>query len=131
MRILVADDDGVAVQTLSALLKAGGYDVTVATDAMQTVMAAMRNPPDAILLDIAMPGGGGEQVLQRLKTSNRTNMIPVVVVTGLKDPSLPARARALGAMDVLSKPVDAQRLTQALDRALGRTPPKETPKRHH
>jgi CheY-like chemotaxis protein len=126
MKILIADDDGVAVQTLSALLKAGGYDVSVASDAMQTVMAAMRDPPDAILLDIAMPGGGGEQVLQRLKTSNKTNMVPVIVVTGVKDPGLPARVRALGASDVLKKPVDAQRLTQALDRALG-TPPKETP----
>lgn len=118
MKILIADDDLVAVQTLSAMLKAGGYDVSVAHDAMQAIMRAVRDQPDAVLLDIAMPGGGGEQVLRRLRASSKTHTIPVVVVTGLTDPDLPNRARALGATEVLAKPVDPLQLAAALTRAL-------------
>jgi DNA-binding response OmpR family regulator len=123
MHILIADDDHVAVQTLAALLTAGGHDVTVARDAMQAIRSAITTPPDAVLLDIGMPGGGGEMVLRRLKASSKTDMVPVIVVTGLKDPALPGRARGLGARDVLAKPVDAQQLKQALDRVLGGTSP--------
>jgi CheY-like chemotaxis protein len=123
MKVLVADDDRVAVQTLSALLKGAGYNVSVAYDAMQAVMMAVREQPDAVLLDIGMPGGGGEQVLQRLTASSKTNTIPVVVVTGLHDPALPARARALGAREVLPKPVDAELLTRSLRQLLGPSAP--------
>src|SRR2546422_8557667 len=59
MHVLIADDDHVTVQLLSSVLKASGFELTIARDAMQAVMMAMRNPPDAVILDIGMPGGSG------------------------------------------------------------------------
>jgi len=118
LRILVANDDQVAVQTVSSILKAAGYVVTVAQDAMQAIMRAMKEAPDGIVLDIGMPGGGGERVLERLRASTKTSMIPVVVVTALTN--VQDRARALGAADVIAKPVTAERLLGALDLALKR-----------
>jgi CheY-like chemotaxis protein len=125
-QILIADDDPVTVQMLSGLLEGGGFEVEVAFDAMQAVMKAMRKPPDAVILDIGMPGGGGFQVLQRLKALTKTKAVPVIVVTALDDPALPARVRALGANEFLKKPVSADQLRDALDRTL--SAPDEQPR---
>jgi CheY-like chemotaxis protein len=121
-QILIADDDPVTVQMLSGLLEGSGFEVEVAFDAMQAVMKAMRKPPDAVILDIGMPGGGGFQVLQRLKAITKMKAIPVIVVTALDDPALPARVRALGANEFLKKPVSADQLRDALDRVLNAPP---------
>jgi two-component system cell cycle response regulator len=124
--ILVADDDPVTVQMLSGVLKGGGFDVSVAVDAMQAVMMAIRTPPDAVLLDIGMPGGTGFQVLERLKATSKTSAVPVIVVTALTDPALQARVRGLGARDFFTKPIAPDRLLQALQRVL-EPPADETP----
>jgi CheY-like chemotaxis protein len=123
MLVLIADDDQVTVQLLSSVLKANGYDVRAAYDSLQAVTLAMREPPDAIILDIAMPAGGGWSVLQRLKTSSKTRAIPVVVLTALTDPSLPEHAKRLGADAFLTKPVDPGQLRTALARFADRPPP--------
>lgn len=127
MLVLIADDDQVTVQLVSSLLKANGYEVRAAYDSMQAVMLAMRDPPDAIILDIAMPAGGGWSVLQRLKASSKTMGIPVVVLTALTDPTLPEQARALGADAFLGKPVAPNQLRGTLDRLLHPPPPPGTP----
>lgn len=121
-QILIADDDHVTVQMLSGLLEGSGFEVAVAFDAMQAVMTAMRHPPDAVILDIGMPGGGGFQVLERLKAFAKTKAVPVIVVTALDDPALPARVRALGANEFLRKPVAAEQLRDAIDRQLNAAP---------
>lgn len=123
MLVLIADDDQVTVQLLSSLLKANGYDVRAAYDSMQAVMLAMRDSPAAIILDIAMPAGGGWSVLQRLKASSKTRGIPVVVLTALSDPTLPEKAKALGADAFLAKPVAPNELRSTLDRFLNPPPP--------
>jgi CheY-like chemotaxis protein len=123
MLVLIADDDRVTVQLLSSVLKVNGYDVRAAYDSLQAVSLAMREPPDAIILDIAMPAGGGWSVLQRLKASSKTRAIPVVVLTALTDPSLPEHAKRLGADAFLTKPVDPGQLRTALDRFADRPPP--------
>jgi len=118
--VLIADDDLVHTTMLSGLLKAGGFEVSVAADAMQAIMLAVRKPPDAILLDIGMPGGGGFQVLERLKASTNPKLskVPVIVLTGLTDPLLAGRVLAIGASEFLSKSVSPEKLRETLDRLL-------------
>ena len=127
MLVLIADDDPVTVQMVSGVLKGNGYDVRAAVDGMQAVMLAMREPPDAIILDIAMPAGGGWSVLQRLKSSARTKAVPVVVLTALTDPTLAAKTQALGGDAFLTKPVAPQDLRSTLDRLLKPPPPAGAP----
>jgi DNA-binding response OmpR family regulator len=100
------------------VLTGSGFDVAVAVDAMQAVMMAMRNPPDAVILDIGMPAGGGFQVLDRLNAAARTRTVPVIVITALTDPALQARVRALGAKEFFSKPVAPEQIRQAVERLL-------------
>jgi len=118
--VLIADDDLVHTTMLSGLLKAGGFEVSVAADAMQAIMLAVRKPPDAIILDIGMPGGGGFQVLERLKASTNPKLskVPVIVLTGLTDPLLAGRVLAIGASEFLSKSVSPEKLRETLDRLL-------------
>lgn len=121
MRILVADDDRVIAQLICAVLQKAGHQPVPAHDAMQAFMFAMRSPaPQLVVLDVNMPGGTGVEALRKLKQSARTCGIPVIVVSGVEDPTMPQRMRELGALDVLPKPVDPAALLEAVDRALGR-----------
>jgi CheY-like chemotaxis protein len=118
MKILIADDDTVLVTMLSAGLRTRGHTVVVARDAMQAVMFAIQSQPDAILLDINMPGGTGLNVLRRLKASSKTESIPVLVLSGSSDPALPDTVQQLGAAAFMSKPVDPAALVEELTRTV-------------
>ena len=116
--ILIADDSRVQVLIFSTYLTAKGFTVAVAADALQAWMSALRNVPDAIVLDINMPAGSGIDVLRKLRMSTKTQQIPVVVVTGASDPDMERIARELGAVEFLHKPVDPGELHAILARLL-------------
>jgi DNA-binding response OmpR family regulator len=113
-KILVAEDDPVMASTLSGALKSRGYGVVLARDAMQAVMFAVQQQPNAILLDVNMPAGTGLGALARLQASARTSSIPVLVVSGSTDLTLPATVRAEGAKGFFKKPVDLDALCARL-----------------
>lgn len=118
MTILIADDDPVLVHVLTTRLKKLGYRVVVAFDAMQAIMIALRTPPNAIILDISMPGGTGLQVLRQLKNSTKTNRIPIIVVTGSVEPGMAETVKKLGADEFLTKPPNFDQLDSILSRRL-------------
>ncbi|HSU94837.1 MAG TPA: response regulator [Gemmatimonadaceae bacterium] len=117
-RILVAEDDPVMAATLSGALESRGYGVIIARDAMQAVMFAVQQQPKAILLDVNMPAGTGLGALKRLQASTRTSSIPVLVVSGSTDLTLPATVRAEGAKGFFKKPVDLDALCARLEELL-------------
>ena len=118
-KVLIADDSRFQRQTLASFLLPKKLEIIFAVDALQTWMMALRSSPDLILLDINMPGGTGIEVLKRLRVSNKTQQIPVIVVSGDEHPTTEALARELGALDFLHKPVDQQKLVDAVDRVFG------------
>lgn len=124
--ILVADDDRVVVELLSLGLAARGFKVTAAADGMQVIMAARRTPPEAILLDVMMPGGTGFDVLKRLRANAATARIPVVAMSATTDPALTQKVQELGADAFLLKPVRldevAATLRQVLEKAAAAAP---------
>ena len=117
-RILIAEDDPVMASTLTGALKSRGYGVVLARDAMQAVMFAVQQQPNAILLDVNMPAGTGLGALTRLQASARTSSIPVLVVSGSTDLTLPATVRAEGAKGFFKKPVDLDALCARLEELL-------------
>ena len=118
-RVLIADDDRTLTHLLSARLQALGWTVDIALDAMQAVMFTRQHGPDIIVLDIAMPGGTGRQALHSLKASSKLRAIPVVVLSGSIDPDEEAKIVALGAVEFLRKPIDADALDARLRAVLG------------
>jgi two-component system cell cycle response regulator len=117
-KILIADDSRVQIHIFSAFLAAKGFTVTIAVDALQAWMSALREMPDAIVLDVNMPAGSGVEVLRKLRMSIKTQHIPEVVVTGASDPETERKARELGAAEFLHKPVDPGQLHAILARLL-------------
>lgn len=115
MKVLVADDDPVVIKLLSTGLRKRGFDVEIATDAVQVGMIAMRTTPDAIVLDINMPGGTGLAALRRLKMSTKTSMIPVIAITGSADEDTQEEVIGLGAITCLEKPVEVGDLAERIE----------------
>lgn len=121
--VLLADDDKSLGLIVSAALKHRGWQVEIARDSMQAFMLALRNQPNAIVLDLRMPGGDGLDVLRRLASSHRTQQIPVVVVSGSTSARDRVDAMELGAAAFLSKPVNPDQLDEALRLATASEPP--------
>ena len=82
-RILVIDDDRTVLTYLKAVLCREGYRVFTALDALRGPMVARQTQPDLVVLDLAMPGGGGTALLERLRLMQGMMQVPVVVYSGL------------------------------------------------
>jgi len=82
-RILVIDDDRTVLTYLKAVLGREGYRVYTALDAVQAPMVAREARPHLVVLDLAMPGGGGTAVFNRLRRLHGTMQVPIVVYSGL------------------------------------------------
>ena len=119
--ILIVDDNADTRLVLSARLKAHQYHTVFAADALQAMSVALRERPDAILLDLGLPGGNGLMVLERFKANIALGDIPVIIVTA--DDPLTAEARAIeaGAVAFLQKPVEHDKLIATVQHALGIT----------
>ncbi|MBY3135903.1 MULTISPECIES: PleD family two-component system response regulator [Rhizobium] len=105
-RILVVDDIPANVKLLEARLLAEYFDVMTAADGYTALAICERNQVDLILLDIMMPGIDGFEVCERLKASQKTAHIPIVMVTALDQPTDRVRGLKAGADDFLTKPVN-------------------------
>jgi CheY-like chemotaxis protein len=116
--MLVVEDEPRIVEMLTTRLKAAGYRVIPAYDAVLAGMMALKHHPDLILLDISMPGGNGLLVAERLQHVETTASISIIFLTASRQPGLRARAMALGAVAFFEKPYDAHQLLAAIARAL-------------
>lgn len=118
MRVLIADDDRVFSQMLVALCQNKGWLAMAAYDTMQVLMFAARDPqPDVLLLDLAMPGGTGVMALERLRASEKTVDLPVIVVTGTLQEQSRKRLEELGVKGIFTKPPDLVALAAMIEEA--------------
>ncbi len=101
--VLIIEDDEAATRLMAAQLQRAGYHVAVAATGEQGLAAARTGDPEAILLDIDLPGIDGWQVLAELKRDERLRHIPVLIVSVNDDTAI---GLALGAVDYFVKPVD-------------------------
>jgi len=83
LKILVIDDDRFLAQIYILTLKKVGYEVLLMENGIDGLEAAKKEKPDAIILDILMPGIDGFQVLRELKKNDKTKDIPVIMLTSL------------------------------------------------
>jgi signal transduction histidine kinase len=104
--LLVVDDQPSNIQVLHQIFKAD-CEVYMATSGEQALAFCATQLPDLILLDVVMPGIDGHQVCTELKSNPRTRDIPVIFVTGHSNPEDETEGLRLGAVDFISKPVNA------------------------
>jgi two-component system response regulator AtoC len=115
-RVLVADDERTVRRNLARLLESEGYAVTEAADGIEALRAIEAERPDAVLLDLRMPGLDGLGLLDAI--APRLAELPVIVITafGGSEPAIEAMRR--GAYDYLTKPFDLDEVLLTLRRAL-------------
>lgn len=120
MKVLVIDDeDDIRHVARLALSRVGGMEVADTGRSEDAVAVALRERPDAILLDVMMPVCDGPATLAALRADARTAAIPVVFLTAKVMPSEVQRLKTLGAAGVLTKPFDPMTLAASLRAALG------------
>jgi signal transduction histidine kinase len=105
-RVLVVDDDAPSRTMLADWLSAYGHEVSTAADGPAGLRLAEEKAPDAIVLDVTMPGMDGFAVCQQLKGNPRTAMVPVLLLTALHEREDRLRGMRAGANDFLLKPAD-------------------------
>ena len=118
-KILVIDDSVDTRLVVSARLMKHGYETVFAADALQAIVIARQTQPDAIILDLGLPGGNGFIVLQRLKSNTSLAGIPVIILTA--DECLESELKGLeaGAAAFLHKPAQEEALIAAVESAVG------------
>ena len=109
-RILIVDDLAENREILKGLLETEGHDLETANDGQEAVERATANPPDLILMDVTMPRLTGFEACRRLKADPRTELVPIVLVTGLLAREDRIQGIAAGCDDFLNKPVDSEQL---------------------
>lgn len=103
-RILVVDDVEPNRELLEAHLISEGYQVETACNGHEALEIVQENAPDLILLDIQMPGMDGYEVCRSVKGEGNTRLIPIVMITALRDVEDKIKAIEVGADDFISKP---------------------------
>ena len=111
--VLLIDDDPDVRELFARMMPRRGFQVVLAASGQQGVELAARLKPDAIVLDVKMPGMSGWDVLSALKLSERTAHLPVIMLTVMQQREI---GQALGAVDYLIKPFDPDALVTTLRR---------------
>jgi two-component system response regulator (stage 0 sporulation protein F) len=120
LRVLVADDDAEMRALVAESLRADGYDVVEATDGADLLarLEEMMNEDDrakralVVVTDVLMPNLSGLGVLAILRKAGHD--VPVILMTGLTDDSVPVVAKRFGAVALFRKPVDIDNLRTAV-----------------
>jgi CheY-like chemotaxis protein len=117
--VLVIDDSRLMLAAARVgLARISGWQVTTATSGQEGIALAAAARPDAILLDVEMPGLDGPGTLQALGEQEATRDVPVVFLTAAAD-SDRVRLTALGAAGLIAKPFEPMRLAERLSEVLG------------
>jgi CheY-like chemotaxis protein len=119
--VLMVEDDPKIALAFGVRLKAMGYTVVTAGDAVSAVSQVRKCKPDVVLLDISLPGGDGFLVAQRLSHMVDTSGTPIIFITASQRPDLRERAMRVGAVAFLQKPFHATELADAIESALAPT----------
>ena len=117
-RVLVVEDHLLSIKLFSVLLETRGYEVLQAGTITEAVKLAHGHVPDLILLDMRLPDGSGLDVMQRLRQDNRTENIPIIVMTASPIDRDQADAHEAGCNAFLVKPIMVHDFLRTIDQFL-------------
>ncbi len=123
MDILLVDDQEISRGTLAEFLDGLlGYNVVQCDDGVKALKEVEKKSFDLVLTDIRMPNMNGLELLERIKNSDKTKHIPVVLFTGFAEIDTAVKALRLGAYDYLLKPININRLNELIDELSNKKP---------
>lgn len=114
MKVLVIDDQPDVACVVAEVLQSQGHEARVAGGGEEGLQVIEESPPDAVVLDVVMPGLDGIEVLRRIRAKRPD--LPVILLSGTVTQGQIEVAQALGVTDVLRKPAAFDHFSQALAR---------------
>ncbi len=106
VNVLVVDDDRTNLAVIEKMLVSQGFKVKLVASGKEALDSVKDHLPDVILLDVMMPGMDGFEVCKRLKSSEETRLIPIIIVTALREREDKIKGFESGCDEFISKPID-------------------------
>ena len=122
MKVMIIDDDATTLHVLEAAIERLGHDVVVRDESLGTVNAVAKEKPDVAVLDIRMPGLGGDRLASLLL--ERHPSLIVILHSSVPLPELERMARLSGAAGCIEKSGDPTKFADAFDRIVTARAPK-------
>ena len=119
-RVLIIEDSADIAELIKHYLDRAGYDTTVHASGRDGLVAARQSPPDAVILDIMLPGMDGMQVCQALRAEPATAGLPILMLTARGEEADRVRGLELGADDYVTKPFSPKELVARMGALLRR-----------
>jgi len=117
-RVLVAEDEHITAKFYKTVLEEAGFEVTIATNGIDTCIKLGYILPDLLVLDILMPGITGVEVCEAILNHPFLAFMKILVVTGMEEPEIIQSINNLGVSDILRKPVSGELLLHRVDQIL-------------
>lgn len=117
-RILVVEDEEDLASLVEVNLSLAGYDVVVASTGEDGLRAIREHDPDAVLLDVMLPGIDGWNVLRTVKEDRSTRDLPVIMLTAMSEERDLIRGHLQGAVEYVTKPFEMRRLLETVEAVL-------------
>jgi DNA-binding response OmpR family regulator len=114
--VVIADDDPTIISLVQLRLGLARYNVVATNDAVAAVAMVRAKEPIAVILDVQMPGGGGLSALAKIKADPQMRNLPVMILTGERNPETVMEAMSGGADDYMVKPFNPDALLERLSR---------------
>jgi len=120
--ILIAEDNADSREMLQVMFESRGYRVIAADNGTQALEVALRDQPDALLLDLQLPKLDGLSVTRTLRQHPTFKDVPIIIVSGHDPNRYRQQAIEAGSDEYMRKPIDFDRLQVWLDRMVPREP---------
>ncbi len=117
--LIVDDEERIREVVRVCLVKLAQWETLMAASGLEAIFLATTAQPDAILLDVSMPGMDGLETLQQLQNNPQTQSIPVIFLTAKVQPSEQLYYQQLGVVGLIVKPFDPVQISQQISKLLG------------
>jgi len=121
-KILIVEDEKDLALAIAIRLRSRGYETIVTHDAVAGVALAIREAPQLVLLDIAMPAGGGLKVAEHLRANPHMAAVPIIFITSSKQPEVRGAAQSFSPAAFFEKPFDSALLLDTIEAVVGAEP---------
>ena len=116
--LIVDDEERIREVVRICLVKFAQWETLMAVSGIEAIQVAATAQPDAILLDVSMPGMNGIETLQQLQANPQTHGIPVIFLTAKVQPSEQLQYQELGVVGLIVKPFDPVQISQQISQLL-------------
>jgi FixJ family two-component response regulator len=117
--VFIVDDDVSVRESLEALIRLAGWEVSAFATAQEFLSSPRRRVPCCLVLDVSLPGLNGLELQERI--AEQRQEVPIIFITGYGDVPMTVRAMKAGAMEFLTKPIDDDGLLDAVAQAIERS----------